>query len=78
MAATAFKIAGRTRQHALSFARIKDFQLLEAGSIASEELLNNPHISLYSLDFETQCAVFVKTPEALTLSKVPFYWLAQY
>jgi len=78
MAATAFKIVGRKRQHALSFASMKDFQLLEAGSIASEELLNNPHISLYSLDFETQCAVFVETPESLTLSKVSFYWLAQY
>ncbi|MEL6555031.1 MAG: hypothetical protein AAFQ63_16430 [Cyanobacteria bacterium J06621_11] len=78
MAAAAFKIVGKTRQHALSFASIKDFQLLECDPIAFEGLINNPYISLYSLDFETQRAVFVETPESLMLSEVPFYWLAQY
>lgn len=62
----------------MSFASVKDFQLLELDSIASDVLLKNPYISLYSLDFERQLAIFVELPADVSLSAAPFYWLTQY
>ena len=78
MEVAAFKIARKTRQLALGYASIKDFQLLEAELIAPDTLCDSPCISLYSLDFETQRAVFVETPTGLTLSDASFYWMVQY
>ncbi|MEL6882776.1 MAG: sulfotransferase [Cyanobacteria bacterium J06607_10] len=61
----------------MSWASINDFQCLETEPIPAENLLSNPHISLYSLDFETRCAVFVETPAGLSLTDSPFYWMTQ-
>ncbi|MFK8184863.1 MAG: hypothetical protein AB8B99_15945 [Phormidesmis sp.] len=78
MSATAFQIANKIRQQPLGGASIQDFQLSEPKQVSSGILLNSPYISLYSLDFEMQRAVFVETPEAVKLSEASFYWMAQY
>lgn len=78
MLATTFEIAGRYPKAHLSLADIKDFGLRESGQIAAEGILENPHITLYSLDFGNRRAVFVETPPDVNLSQAPFYYLAQY
>jgi hypothetical protein len=40
--------------------------------------LENPHISLYGLDFENRWAVFVETPADIDLSQAPFYFNTQF
>jgi hypothetical protein len=52
--------------------------LIESGQTSGDRLLIDPHITLYSLDFDRQRAIFVETPPSLDLSQAPFIYLAQY
>ena len=77
MIATTFEITGRKQIIPIEFADIKNFELRESGSIAAEEILKHPQITLFSLDFENARAVFVETPVDVDLSQAPFYYQAQ-
>lgn len=78
MIATTFEIIERQREGPFDLADIKDFQLREIGQLSAEEILENPHISLYSLDFQNRQAVFVEIPSSICLSQSPFYFITQY
>lgn len=78
MIATTYDIQEKRREILIELADIKDFELRESEKIESEIILENPCISLYSLDFSQNRAVFVETPPAIDLSQAPFYHLAQY
>lgn len=77
MQATTYEITGRKPIIPIEFADIKNFELRESGSVAAEEILNHPQITLFSLDFEHARAVFVETPADINLSQAPFYYQAQ-
>jgi len=57
---------------------MRDFRLRETGQRPAREILENPHITLYSLDFENGQAVFVETPADVNLSQAPFYFVTQF
>ena len=78
MIATHFEIVDRPTEHPFRLANIRDFRLREIGQLPAEKILENPHITLYSLDFENNQAVFVETPADVNLSQVPFYFITQY
>lgn len=78
MKATTFEIIERKRTGTFDLADIKDFRLRETAQISAEIILENQHISLHSLDFENNLAVFVETPTTIDLSQVPFYFMTQY
>lgn len=77
MLATNFEITGRKQIIPIEFADIKNFELRESGSLPADEILDNPQITLFSLDFENARAVFVETPPHVNLSQAPFYYQAQ-
>jgi hypothetical protein len=78
MIATTFEITDKRRKFPFGLVDIKDFDLRESGQLAAEEILENPHITLYSLDFDNNQAIFVETPPEVNLSQAPFFYLAQY
>jgi hypothetical protein len=78
MIATNYEIVQKRSRSQLGLADITDFELKDVGQIGSEVILENPYISLYSLDFKQNRAVFVETPSEIDLSQAPFYYLAQY
>jgi hypothetical protein len=75
--ATSYEITGRKQFDPISFANMNDFELSEGGNIDADAILNNPYITLYSLDFEKKMAVFVETPSDVNLSQAPFYYQMQ-
>jgi hypothetical protein len=56
----------------------KDFLLGEIGQLPVEKILEDPHITLYGLDFENRWAVFVETPADIDLSQASFYFNTQF
>jgi hypothetical protein len=77
MIATNFELLARKQADPISFADINDFELRENGEVEADEILNNQHIRLYSLDFQNGQAVFVETSPEVDLSRVPFFYQAQ-
>jgi hypothetical protein len=73
-----FEIVDRLRERSFRLADIRDFRLRQIGQQPAERILENPHITLYSLDFENRRAVFVETPADVNLSQAPFYFVTQY
>ena len=78
MFATSFEILAKRRAAPFGLVDIKDFELQESGQISADDILSNPHITLYALDFEKGRAVFVETSPEADLSQAPFYYQAQY
>jgi hypothetical protein len=78
MTGTTYEIVEKRRSIYYDITRITDFELAESGQIAAEEILRNPHITLYCFDFDNGQAVFVETPSDINLSQAPFYYIAQY
>ena len=78
MFATKFEIVSRRRSNPVGLTDIRDFELREAGPIDAQEILANPRISLYAVDFENNRAVFLETARPEELSQAPFYYQAQY
>lgn len=77
MLATNFEITGRKQLIPIEFADIRNFELHESGTIGADEILSNPQITLFSLDFESGRAVFVETPPDVNLSQAAFYYQVQ-
>jgi hypothetical protein len=78
MGSTTFEIVGRNRERPFELADITDFRLREIGQFTVEKIVENPHITLYSLDFENNRAIFVETPPDVNLTQTPFYFMTQY
>lgn len=79
MIATSFEIIAKRRPTPFGLVDIKDFELRESGQMRrAGDILSNPHITLYALDFENGRALFVETSPEADLSRAPFYYLAQY
>lgn len=79
MIATSFEIMAKRRPTPFGLVDIRDFELQESGQMRSAgDILSNPHIALYALDFENGQAVFVETRPEADLSQAPFYYHAQY
>jgi hypothetical protein len=78
MKATVFEIIGRPRVTLIGNADISDFELKEVGQVPAVEILENIHITLYTLDLENGLAVFVETPPEVDLCYAPFYYVAQF
>ncbi len=78
MLATNFEIINKRRADPVGGTNINDFELRESGEIDAQEILANPGITLYALDFENGQAVFVESASPDKLSQAPFYYQAQY
>jgi hypothetical protein len=78
MMATIFEIVDRPRHSPARRADIRNFLIRETGQLPAGKILENPHITLYSLDFENRRAVFVETPTDVNLSQAPFYFITQF
>jgi hypothetical protein len=78
MIAKTYDIIEKQGKLPIGLADIKDFELKESGQVESKVILENPYISLYSLDFSQNSAVFVETPPEIDLSQAAFYHLTQY
>ena len=79
MIATTFEIVDRPYERPSPLADIsKHFRLREIGQLPVGKILENPHITLYSLDFGNRWAVFVETPADIDLSQAPFYFNTQF
>ena len=78
MSLQTFEIEERSKQFEVQIPQLGDFKIRQAGSISSQELLENPNISIYCLDPKNQQTVFVEVPAEIDLSQVPFYYMAQF
>ena len=78
MLATTFEIVDRARERASHMADIGDFHLREIDQFPAPKILENQHITLYSLDFENRRAVFVETSADIDLSQASFYFRTQF
>ena len=78
MIATSYQLTDEPRQASMGLVHISMFDLQAAEEVPAQEILQNPHISLYYLDFESRQAVFVETPPDINLSLVSFYFVTQY
>ena len=77
MIATVFAVIERNEHAQVRLAGLNNFQLREQEQLPASNILQNPHITLYSLDFERKQAVFVETPADVDLSQAPFVVTAQ-
>jgi hypothetical protein len=78
LTANAYKVVGRPRHAPYRRAGTRDFRLRETDQVPARTILENPRITLYSLDFENSQAVFVETPAYVNLSHAPFYFITQF
>ena len=78
MVASTYEILDRPHRGRYPRVGLQNFRLREIGQLPASSLLENPHITLYCLDWENRQAVFVETPADVDLSQAPFYLAAQY
>ncbi len=78
MTATTFEIIDRPPRANFRRADIRNFRLGKTGQLPVGKILENPHITLYGLDFEDNRAVFVETSADVDLSQAPFTFITQY
>ena len=76
--ATEYEIMDKVKETPLDQASRRDFLLREKGPVDSAVILQNPFLSLYTLDFVNNEAVFVETPPEVDLCLEQFYYIAQY
>lgn len=60
-----------------SLAGLDHFDLKQEKSLPADALFSTPYLSLYSLDDEARCAVFVETSPEADLTAAAFYYRAQ-
>ncbi len=75
-----FKIHGRLRaENSIVATDVNnDFILGDSVPVGPEILINDPTVTLWSLDIQNKKAVFVQTPTVLDLSNVAFSYLTQF
>jgi hypothetical protein len=79
MTATLLAIVRKNRDPARAAAPVaaQDFDCVPVGEASPEQVIDNPHVSLYALDPERQQALFVETPPGRDLLAHPFLYQAQ-
>ena len=78
MIATRFEVIGRPDHAPFRGGDLRNFSPGEADRVPAREILDNPHIALYGLDFENSQAVFVETSAYVNLSHAAFYPVTQF
>ena len=79
MTATQLIIENRYRKPGDSpVVSVDDFTYQEGAIVNADTVINDPNISLYCLDEKHQQAIFVSLPSDIKLSRVPFYYQAQF
>jgi hypothetical protein len=78
MEATVCRIQQKGRSNDYALVNSSDFQYSEMGIVDATVILNNPAISLYSVDPTQQKAIFVETDPEVDISLPPFYYQSQY
>ena len=71
--ATAYTVTERKRNRPSKILTVQDFGLEQSGTVNAAELLNNPHISLCTLDDTNRVAVFAELPEHIDPALQPFF-----
>ena len=71
-------IQSKQKPNPLSIVKLQDFDYLERENVESKTIIENPNISLYCLDPQSQKAIFVETPSDIDLSNESFFHQAQY
>ena len=78
MKATLLTIISRSDKHSSDISQLSDFIVTPGETVDAQTILENPNISLYCLDHDTQQAVFAELPSGIDLSQAPFYYQAQF
>ncbi|WP_416670003.1 sulfotransferase domain-containing protein [Egbenema bharatensis] len=78
MEATVCRIQQKVRSNDYALVSPNDFQYSEIGIVDATVILNNPAISLYSVDPTQRKAIFVETDPEIDISLPPFYYQSQY
>ncbi len=78
MTATQLHIQDRHRRQMRDLASLDNFIWTEGDPFDAASIIDNPNISLYSLDDARQEAIFVILPDGLDLSRAPFVYQAQF
>ena len=76
--ATTIEIVDRPHHPPFRGPDLRNFRLGETGQLPAGKILENPHITLYGLDFENGRAVFVETPADVELSQASFTFITQF
>lgn len=76
--AVRYAIVDRRKYRDFAVSSLDDFALGDSEEFDASQLLSDPRISLYALDFERSSAIFVELSAAVTLEKKPFFYLAQF
>ncbi|HEU4730489.1 MAG TPA: sulfotransferase [Kofleriaceae bacterium] len=79
MKATVLAIVRKNRDPARAAALVaaRDFECVPLRDACPEQVLDNPHVSLYALDPDHRQALFVETPPDCDLRSRPFLYQAQ-
>ncbi len=72
------QIKHKNKPYSLSIPSLDDFDYEEDTSINIDELISNPNISLYCLDFAQKLAIFVETNTDTKITQLPFFYQGQY
>jgi hypothetical protein len=78
MLARVLIIDKKVKQTPYQIVSLKDFRFSEGDTLNAHIVIEDPNISLYCLDDETQSAIFTETPAQVNLYRDPFYYQAQY
>ena len=78
MSAQTLNISYKTKHDETTFVSLHDFEITEGEPISASVVLDDPTTSLYCYDPAADRAIFVKTPDAIDLTKAPFFYQAQY
>ncbi len=78
MSAHYLTIESKHRRWIGLLASMADFTCQQGEEVSAEIVLTSPTISLYCLDEESQCAIFVELPADVNLTTVPFVFQTQY
>ncbi len=78
MAATVLEIESRWKVHVAAAGSPNDFEVHKVGSLDPSRLLDDPTLSLYTVDPLERAALFVRTPAEIDLSRAPFLWHTQF
>lgn len=78
MSIQVLQIERKIRNNPIWPVSLADFETSPAGSVAPSILMDEPTITLYSLDHANRRAIFVETPPEVDLSQAPFVYQWQY
>ena len=72
------EIESRWKVHVAAAGSPNDFEVHKVGSLDPSRLLDDPTLSLYTVDPLERAALFVRTPAEIDFSRAPFLWHTQF